>query len=333
MRSENIVRSCLNYFNAFNELANCQNKSEYLIASLKIVSYSLIFPPLIVGCLYFYHKKIALLESSFDGLIDNTAIYKTHQVFHEIHYDNSKSFKQKDIVQCLFIKVSNLNYEDLNTDKGKAEIERFKKGFKLLNLEKQHDFFVKLLDSGLMAKFLDMDLIPKDIKELNFTLGESKFQDLNSNDSLAIIFFDKLKEFKSLKKIRLDLKGLGFFGPAASQSLSKLTKNFQNDKIDFFYSPTRNNTMIERNGVKYYYTDRASPISNAMIQLRKFIDHANKNGKHFEYHLEFINLMIHGDNKVLINSWENSETFRKKNQSFTDEIISFLNNKDVLRKV
>lgn len=327
MRSQNVVQHCLSYLNGFNEIAASRNACECVEGLLKVVSYSLIFPPIIVGCLYLHHKKIVVLENTFDELMDQLDVYKTQEAFLKIYNINNKDVKQKDILQCLLLKVSNLNYEDLYTTEGKKEIERFQKGFKLLHLDKQHDLFVELMDRNLMTKLLDLDFIPKDIEELNFTMGESKFQDLDINDAFAMKFFNKLCEFKSLKKIRLDLKSLGFFGPAACQSLKNLTQDFKTDKIKNVYFPIRNNTMITRGTTKYYYTDRGSPISNAMLQLRKMIDRANEKGHYFEYHLDFMNLLIHGDNKGKIQSWENDEAFGKKQLFFVNKIVSFLHTK------
>lgn len=321
-RSENIVQICSSYLNGFNEIANCQSASEYLHVFLKIASYSLIIPPVIASCLYFYHKKIVVMENTFDGLIDRSEDLKTQEVFHHIQLESSTNFKKKDIIQCLLIKIGNLEYSDLSTPEGKVEIERFQKGFRLLNLEKQRDFFLELIDFDLMSKLLDMDLIPKDIKELHFTLGESKFQDLDANDALGMKFFSKLSEFKSLNKIQLDLKGLGFFGPEASKSLQDPSQDLLAEKINYFY--TRNTLVINRGERKYYYIDRSSPISNSIIELRKCIAHANANNQKFEYHLDFINLLVHGDNKNKLESWESDETFECNKLNFADQITTFL---------
>jgi hypothetical protein len=324
MRSELIVQKCLSYFNGFYEIPRCKNRTELLSSLLKIVSYALLLPPVIVGVFYFHHKKIAILENSFNQLMDNTEAYRAQEVFHRIHRDNSRCFKQKDIIQCLLIKISDLKCEELDTAEEIKEIERIKKGFLLLSLEKQHDLFLKLIDKGLMSKLLDMDLIPKDITELNFTLGESRFQNLEANDTLATKFLSKLTEFRSLKKIRLDLKGIGFYGPAANQNLENLSQSIHVSRIDAFLFPTINNTKITREGKSYFYSDRNFPIVNAMVQLRKFIDRANSNGSNFEYHLDFMNLLVGGNNRGGMKSWENEEAFGRRERTFTSGINSFL---------
>lgn len=327
MRSEAIVRLCLDYSNGFKELANSKSGSDRLKAFFKILSYTLIFPPIIMACLYFHHRKIARLESNFDQLIDKMDAYKSHEAFMNIYSKDSKDIRQKDILQCLFIKISNLDYEDLNTPEGKKEVERFQKGFKLLSLDKQHDLFLKLIENGLMSKLLNMDLLPKDIQELYFTLGASKIQNLEENDALAMKFFAQLSEFKSLNNIRLDLKSLGFFGPAACQTLDNLSKVQLKDRNIHYFFPQKINTTINRDGRELYYLDRSSPISNALVQIRKSIDRSNEQGQHFEYHLDFTNLLIHGDNKGKIHSWEKEKTFEAHKEGFVENIVSFLHQK------
>lgn len=327
MRAENIVKYCQAYLNGFNDLYSMKSCSGVTLGILKIASYCLLIPPVIVGLFSLYYKKIAQIESDFDSLLDSIEAFKTNEIYNKIHQpENALKTNSKEFITYLVRKVNKIHASDISDIN---DIERVRKGFLLLSFEKQKDFFQGLADSSLLIKFLEMNFIPNDISELNFTLGNSQFQNLKDNDCIAMIFFKYLAKFSELTKLHLDLKGLGFYGPMAEGQLDQLDQLFASayDGGSFWF-PMENyryDAQDFREGLSIYsYCDRGSPMTNAAVELRRLIHKAKNADNTFKYKLSFMNLMVDGDTKGT-HSVNECDVFLNYRSSFSPKLIAFLN--------
>lgn len=202
------------------------------------------------------------------------------------------------------------------------KIEPFQKGFFKLSCEQQKEFFYALMQNELMTSLLKKNLIPENITEINFTLGDSEFRNNEVNDKMIGLFLKNLDRFNELEKLHLDLRGLGFYGPAANDSLPNVSKMNLKKSASWSFSNLRP-TTIKIGTCMYYYWDRGSPLTNVAIKLETLIKSAKEASRSFEYKLVFMNLTIHNNNKN-IDIFEDNSVFENQTTSFSSNLLAFL---------
>lgn len=98
-----------------------------------------------------------------------------------------------------------------------------------------------VLENNLLKKMIVNDLIPRDIKELNFTLGDLHYHKLSERFSVtpmrdpffqmnrenAMLMLNKLRDFPELVNLRLNLVGLGCFSPGVESGLMSEINDFE----------------------------------------------------------------------------------------------------------
>lgn len=282
MRAENVYKSCNNYLNGFNDVAEHKTGNETAKGLLKIASYVLIIPVIIAAIGKLATYKIVKIKALL-GDSDSLTTLKTDTVFKKVKQD---IINQKELVNYLVYKSETIQKDEAN------EITLFENGFRLLNFDSQKEFFEKITSKTETLKNA-LDIIPKDIQELNFSCkkGEpsgSIVDNLMSprGQRNTLLFCERLGEFKDLKKLHLDLRGLGLFGPGSASSLKTMTNSNQITSS----SESSDAEGIWYHGVPIMYHANANhveAVTTALYHLREAMQNQNNQ---LQYRIDFSNL-------------------------------------------
>jgi hypothetical protein len=250
MRAENRLNNASDYLNGFNDVREHRSVCETITGLLKIISYALIIPPIIMGILYLKGRIVCDLQDELDGQVD--------QIFAQTFQKNSP----QRINEYLINKLINLEmYDDIDLEK-----KRFETGFKLLTFESQKEFFKMALEADRMA--LALQWIPNDIKELNFVSGpKNPISDSETNRHSIKLFLEELPRFVRLEKIELDLRGVGFYGPSVDKNVQFMTQG--SGRFAFIAEDDRRTFIM--NGAEYSHYNETFQIVETVVAMRTLI--------------------------------------------------------------
>lgn len=285
------VNSCKSYLSGFKDV---QNSNKVPLGILKILSYALIIPPLVVIGLYLHHKKIVHLDQSYDAMLNNEPSSKSNHIHLIGECRNKSKIDSMNFVSYLIRKSTVLARSNLTDAVKEEQKQNFQKGFHQLSFKAQRQFFIKLINKGALSKFLQQDLLPKDIKEINFTLGNAHYRNSGANVKAAKLFFDFMNSCDHLDKVNLDLKGLGYY----NQNVYERLHGYSVDKYCDEHVPTVVSTGQYNNwsGEIYStYTDRPISKVNAMQVLKNTIQKSKTKHNRFNYRIDFIKLSVEGN--------------------------------------
>lgn len=257
MRAVNTVDLCKDYFDGFKAVAKHESVGAVLLGLLKILTYALILPPLLLGGVYLRSKKIVEFQQSIDSKLDSV---KVNITFANVFPSENDS---KKLITYLVNKLDNFE----GNDNAQLEKERFAKGFKLLSYEAQADFFKEAIANKCLA--LAVKWIPRDITYLNFVSGApNAIHHAWANKRNIELLLPELPTFTSLDRIELNLRGLGFYSAAADKNVQNMT-NVQG--LNFHYSADTQRTF-EHMGVTYHHYNDTLPILKTIVALKELIN-------------------------------------------------------------
>lgn len=259
MRYDNYLNIAKSYISGFSEVRRHESFSKTLVGLLKILSYALILPPLILGCMYWKNRKIHDLQNCMDSKIDNNTIQDifTQSVIAPENQENS----QKKMMRYLVNKL--VNFE--KRDNEQLERARFEKGFKQLSFESQEEFFRRAQELDCLEMALNW--IPKDIKELNFVSGlTNAVQNSSANKHNVLLLLEELPKFNQLTKIELNLRGLGFYTASVDKNVQTMT-----GPGDVFACSEDLTKIFEVGGAQYHHSNDTFPILKVVAALRKLL--------------------------------------------------------------
>lgn len=276
MRASNILSFTHNYSSGFDDVYRHETAGKTLIGLLKIISYALILPPLILGCMYLKSKKINDLQTDIDSKIDTN---KVLEVFSKAVLEKQGNC-QKKMIQYLINKLNNFE----KTDDELKEKARFEQGFKQLTFDFQQEFFKKANEEGCLEMALQWT--PKDITELNFISGPPnalRHSDISNRNMVYLLA--ELPKFTQLKKITLNLQGLGFYGESVDLDVQRMTVpgvvfGCRADETRYF----------QVHGMEYGHYNDTLNIVKTLVEVRKLI----KNFPNLEWELKFMTRIISG---------------------------------------
>lgn len=275
MRSVDIVSQCENYFNGFRDI-HSQKNVEVLEGVLKVFSYLLLLPAIVVGAIYFYNRKLAIIETKLDEKLHNldsvriNSLYKQKTGLHE-----ACGVTQQQLTEYLLDLEKNIDIED-----GEMTAN-FQKGFRFLNPDSQNAFFQRLSSPDALRKVLD--ILPRDLEELHVSSGEPwPILHRDDNCERAGWITERLKKFTNLKTLSLDFRGVGFFSPLANSNLKlMLGNNSSCSSGDPF-------NVIQWNGTLYSYTQDTFAIISSLKALREQI----LKTPDLKYKIRFMNIAV-----------------------------------------
>lgn len=276
MRANNILSFTQNYSSGFDDVYNHETVSKTLVGLLKIISYALILPPLILGCMYIRSKKINELQRDIDSKIDTN---KVHEVFTTTVLGKQDDCHKK-MARYLINKL--VNFE--KTDDEALEKSRFEKGFKQLSFDYQQEFFKMANEEDCLKMALQW--IPKDITKLNFISGPPnalRHSDISNRN--VVYLLAELPKFTHLEKITLNLQGLGFYGESVDLDVQRMTV----PGVDFGCRADETR-YFQVHGMEYGHYNDTLNIVKTLVEVRQLI----KNFPNLEWELQFMTRIISG---------------------------------------
>lgn len=260
MRAVNAINYSRNYFNGFGDVCNRKTTTQALVGLLKILSYALILPPVIFRCMYFKNKKINDLQTDIDGKIDSN---RMQEIFLQtVVKGKAQENGQKKLIKYLTNKL--VNFE--KGDDEELERSRFEKGFKQLSFESQGEFFKRAHAFNCLGSALRW--MPKDIAELNFISGPpNAIYCSKINRRNVASFLEELPKFTHLKKIELNLKGLGFYTPSIDRNVQTMAIK----GISFAHSDEGSEQTFNVHGILYTHYNDTLPIVKIIIAMKALI--------------------------------------------------------------
>ncbi|MFI5343739.1 MAG: hypothetical protein ACHQUC_05910 [Chlamydiales bacterium] len=263
MDVRNNLEFCENYFNSFADLFQCASLGRTLKGIGKILSYSLIIPPLVIAYKYFQYRKIAQINAFKDGLDNLLSCSSNPLKIYKLVFPE----KQKELLNYLTNKAAEIKTNGANHD---LEKTRFQKGFRLLSFDQQKDFFAMAIQANVLSNVLA--LIPNDISELNFTSGPVRhpFGNDSQQREYAELLVDKLKQLTHVKKLHLDLTGLGLYCQGVHHKVLTANK-FENVFANFSSSSTLHSytRSVRDYGILTFHTDNVEIIFKTLQQSRE----------------------------------------------------------------
>jgi hypothetical protein len=278
MEASKIVKLCDDYFSGFEDVKKHENACQTFKGVLKIFTYLLVIPLAVFGLLSWKYRKIAFIDTNLDKLMDTDAA-KPHFVgYQKIGTDSAIYENQKALIDYLVMKL------DSNSENPELEIERFQKGFRILDFESQKTFFEKIssFDKALT-------ILPRDLKILNFYSGKvDAFHHSKTSSENTTLLIKVLPEFKELRRLNLDLKGVGFICPSVNASLQDMIG--QKEGVNIYHGLPH--VAINWNGMKCNHVNDAETVVSAMTAMRTLIRENKNKQKDFMYNISFTNLAV-----------------------------------------
>ena len=269
-----------NYFHGLQEIFNYNSSAtEIALGAAKTLSYLLVVPLIIFGVGYLIAKsrveEATNLCNRVSKMIENQG-----ETTEKIENHQPAKASQEDLVEYLITKL-----QDEQTD-------RLDVVFKKLEPKFQGEFFAAAAEKGKLIEA--MQLIPKNIAELVFKIGEDllSYSDFNKAYTITKTLMDELKskvgEFKELKKISIDLSGSAFYTEKVEWHLKHyLIDEYNNHKENYPYK------KFEMRGIKDFHGSGMITPNNVDAAICTALGLANcfcKNDKITAVAIDFKNL-------------------------------------------
>lgn len=265
------------YLNGFNDVYEHKSKKLVVLGFLKILSYVFVIPVLIANNQYWKNKNVLDFQNEIDSKLTKCLLIKNDisKIFENtINPDKKQSGNQDKMIDYLINKLVNFEVTD---DKAKEQ-QRFEKVFHQLTFESQEKFFRKA--GHLECMELALTWIPNDIKFLNFISGpEVPVQCAKMNRTNSQLIANKLPEFNNLEKIRLNVKGLGFYTDSIDNCIEEMIQGGG----DVVHHDPRTDFNID--GATYAHHNDNVIIISLISNLKKVI----KNNSSLEWEFNLYN--------------------------------------------
>lgn len=316
MDAKSIVRNCEGYLSGFSDVKDvCTHKSgsQFLLGIVKIVSYCLLIPPIVCAALGAKYRKIVQIEDHLDQQLDTGAL--SAQVVWSRNAVGAQ-YTPKEFVSYLVEKVANLQVQhtkELGALIPQDEKNRFQKGFRLLDAEGQKEFFKEIFSQQeLRHKLITLKLIPNDIKELHFCLGDGSLQSVSASKTEDVDrFVAQLKDFRALEVVKLDLRGLGFMTPSLNGYLASNGREY--------HDGTHEEGIINWGGVSYSQYTNSGIMCLVMQNFRELL--RDNPIREFDFRLMNVSASLEGER---YGTGGTGGVYRNEEPNFQNTLLAYL---------